>query len=554
MSSGFPWNELGLAKGSDAGAIRRAYAARLKAMDPDADPDGYARLRQARDTALRLARASGSAPDAVVETISDDAPERPLPFWSLSGSVFLCDGHGDLKVAIPVQITPCPPLADGFAEAIAAPVGNAMPFPFAPPVLNLEMADVRPVQRPDARLYRLLLEMAQDLEPLSEEEEAEARTCLRCLLHDATTGSLARHDAIEDWLADTLARSWPRCAPLLEEAAIALDWQRHAGRLGESRQIAFLTARLAGYHFQRDVQSPLHPHHAAWKELSREGEAGLLRRITFRPKRISALLQHLRQNHPELEDTLNHFRIQSWMKSDGRNWSFSWYVPAAIMAFRLLASLTQPDAAPSQVAALSDPEFAPRMEQVVKATFGPDHSSEWLKTHQEELARTLAANLSLSQSDQKVEHIAADIARVRSYAAARLAGGKELDQAMQVRLAVADALKEDGRICTQFLTKGVTPDDFPPDAALSAAARKLFAAQAEAGRLVSVSAIGPANAKVPGELVTKVMKETGLKMDDVRDAMQNKGDPTNRCNVNRALIRATLKWQGKEHAPILLTL
>ena len=47
---------LGLAKGADVAAIRKAYAALFKAMDPDADPEGYARLRQARDVALRAAK------------------------------------------------------------------------------------------------------------------------------------------------------------------------------------------------------------------------------------------------------------------------------------------------------------------------------------------------------------------------------------------------------------------------------------------------------------------------------------------------------------------
>ncbi len=50
-----PWQELGIAPTSEAGAIRKAYAARLKVTRPDEDPAGFARLRAAYEAALRLA-------------------------------------------------------------------------------------------------------------------------------------------------------------------------------------------------------------------------------------------------------------------------------------------------------------------------------------------------------------------------------------------------------------------------------------------------------------------------------------------------------------------
>jgi len=56
------WDELGIAPCEDPKAIRRAYAAQLKRLDPDRDPDAFARLRQAYERALDASRHGGDAP------------------------------------------------------------------------------------------------------------------------------------------------------------------------------------------------------------------------------------------------------------------------------------------------------------------------------------------------------------------------------------------------------------------------------------------------------------------------------------------------------------
>src|SRR5215471_4213441 len=55
-ASDYLWKQLGVAPTTDEGAIRRAYARRLREVRPDDDPEGFQRLVEARDLALRLAR------------------------------------------------------------------------------------------------------------------------------------------------------------------------------------------------------------------------------------------------------------------------------------------------------------------------------------------------------------------------------------------------------------------------------------------------------------------------------------------------------------------
>ena len=69
------WSELGITRTDDPAVIRRAYAVRLKAIRPDADPQGFARLRAAYERALSAADASSRPTTAS----PDRQPVSPPP-------------------------------------------------------------------------------------------------------------------------------------------------------------------------------------------------------------------------------------------------------------------------------------------------------------------------------------------------------------------------------------------------------------------------------------------------------------------------------------------
>lgn len=83
------WDELGIGPCDDAKVVRRAYAARLKKLDPDNDPAAFARLREAYEWALaeidegasprsQPSRARSSEPDIGQEAWNDFGPLQPV--------------------------------------------------------------------------------------------------------------------------------------------------------------------------------------------------------------------------------------------------------------------------------------------------------------------------------------------------------------------------------------------------------------------------------------------------------------------------------------------
>jgi hypothetical protein len=551
VSSAFPWGELGITRTSEAATIRRAYADRLKAMDAELDADAFARLRSARDAALRQAKMSAPRPEPEPETTEASDTAYAVP-WSAAA-----------------------PAVAGTGEA-SPPGGAALPGlsiadPFSTPVLAGMPDNIKPVQRPDARLRGLLLGSGEDAAPLSEAEEEEARACLRAILVDAAAGNLARHNAAEAWLADLMMQSWPRCAPVLEEVVQAFGWGRLAGKLGESKAIAFLNARLAGYLFQRDVQLPDHPFHKAWSELSKPGRAGMkryLRRRLYPLKRqVAGLLAQINKNYPEIESFLDPQRVASWEESlsapRGR-WllHLRWPVIAIVIVTRIWllsgdfaqespSHNTRP--APDHLASVI-PHKTIVEDKAVQDAFGPGKTLAWLRQHQPDLADWMdglpfSTNAALA-TDSMIRET-----RWRAHIVSWNEGGRTLEAFMHTRAGLMTAALSSGQPgCKEFLQTGGLPASVHVPAPIRAEEQRLNAKLAETGKLSRQPEPGPTTAKVPGILMMKVMAMTGFSHDRVARALQAPAAEGDRCIVDAALIRATLSWHGPEKVPILRTL
>jgi hypothetical protein len=584
--------KLGLRAGADVAAIRKAYAALYKAMDPDADPEGYARLRQARDVALRAAKsASATPPPEPVEAPepADEAAALPAEPWLYGAPTVAHPQAADLPLLNAGQVPrsePAPPAP----QPIEAPAASAAALRAlaGPPLLESAeplRADVGYLAHPDHDLARLLHDPEAALGPLDDAGEALAQRCLRALLAEAAMADLTRHARIEDWLADLLAETWPRSAPLLRPTAEAFGWENERGQITERPSIAWLNARLRGLRFQDKVTEPDHPLHKAWAELTRPGSATIFDKLRIKRADVNQLLEGVRKHFPELEHHFPRERVVSWgdgagggrggggqgfgvFRIFGTGFTFNaGYAISIFVGLQILMAVLRsvsPDPVrshdplfgPPAITAPADPTYAPLRDKAVEEVFGKGKTIGWLRENQSSLATAFESHIESARSAGRRDEtgIIADpleYVRRRVYFDGRKADLATLREMTKVRLALYEvARKEDPDVCTHFLeTADLT--SIPVPEPVRAQERSLAARMVEQGLLADSSDPESLRATVPGALIGQIIKATELPEARVRLVLGGKGQPAERCAVIGALLRAALAWKGKEGTDIL---
>lgn len=568
---------LGLKAGADTPAIRKAYAAKLKALDVDADPDAYARLRAARDIALRSAKAAaaqaeagGDAPTAAIEDEAqqpDPEPRETPGSWAYAAPLLPHDPPAQGSAILAGSLPPADAAPEPQAKLTApdAPPG-AREATGGPPVLaSAAPTDVTLLQRPDRELARLLHSEEDPAPAMDDAEEARALRCLRMMLADAAQADLSLHGQIEDWLADLLAGTWPRSAPLLEETATAFGWESERGQLRERPSIAWLNTRLRGLRFQQKVELPDHPLHKAWVELQRPGWSKWYQRVGTSRRQVNELLAGIRKHFPELEGHLDPQRVGSWEQRF--DFSISGFplmllVYGGVIAFNYLGHWWSNDRqpppllTPPSIQAPADPEYDKNLAAAVQAAFGPDKTIQWLREQQITVASAFEARfrteLSNGATPEKATQSTTDFIRRRVF----LNGRKDaqlLEQDLQLHLARIDAVSRKGpEACAGYL-KSLDIGQVTLSDEVLRKEQALAVRMAEAGKLETPQPSKPTSASVPGKLVGEVIEATGLPQKTVAAAMSNKAGPAEECAVTRALLRATLDWKGPERTAILQT-
>lgn len=593
------WKVLGIAKTPEVAAIRRAYAERLKAMDVDKDVAGYARLREARDAALRWARMQAAKPAAedafdpfagVTPLEEPEVPTEPKPEPEPEPSHWLYaapEATGESDPSLTTRLGGAAPKLDvvsGFSAA-QAPADQAIAVerdPFARPVLlGLEATSdaVMPAWAHEQALYRLLLpgNMVDEdtLPPLEGWEEAMALGHLKAVLGHAETVSVTAFDEIDNWLARILADAWPRSAPLLEPAAAMFGWESERGQVSERPAVAFLNARLRGLRFREKVEDPKHPLHKAWKELTTPAQQGSRRGWFVKRAEVDQLLEGVRRNFPELEHHFDPWRVALWEKSSGGNVGQGWFSNGRLVIFGVILLVqvlrfafsdsdrqtAPPPVPPIELSAADTAREQEIINRAVTTVFGPEITFDGLQSLQPDLAALFSANRTIARSDGSSDEVYVskvhDLVRERMYMTALVQKGALLADVQRIRADILRAARKAGAAqCMAFVRTRRLPAEVTMPPAVLERERALAVKMLDARQLGPPQQIKPGTASVPGALVEKVIAATGLPDKRVAQAMGNKGPDADQCAVTIALIDVTLAWKGpaKERDAILSVL
>ncbi|KSB87329.1 hypothetical protein AS593_03585 [Caulobacter vibrioides] len=197
MSDGI-WDVLGIEPTRDRDVIRRAYARKLRATNPEDDAEGFMRLREAHDEAVQRAKYDWFWED-------QDEDEDDEAFGDETADA------GDLLVRVEPARIDAAPLPSGTAEA----------------------------EELQVRLERLEMLLRQADRPPAAEMEA----AFHAVLNAEALDELALADAVEDRIADLLLAVAPRSDPLLLPAVAAFRWRRDDLRFMPSPTVAAVLER-----------------------------------------------------------------------------------------------------------------------------------------------------------------------------------------------------------------------------------------------------------------------------------------------------------------------
>lgn len=260
------WDAIGIDPTDDLRAIRIAYAAQLKAIDPDTDPKAFIALREARDIAERIARGM-PVPDI------PQPRHRPEP---------------DPEPELPAE-----------TYAVARPPAR-------------EQAAPSPADIHTRALYQLLYGQREGAPSFATPGEREAMLAhWEGMLEDPRILDIGFLAELEHWAAPLIAHATPLSDPLVIPAAELFGWNLVGAGAGRNAQIDQIAARYGWLRYIEDVQQADHPHHAAWMELNRDpGPEPKRGRVT--PIQVTNLLIVIRQFRPDLAQGFDPRLIELW--------------------------------------------------------------------------------------------------------------------------------------------------------------------------------------------------------------------------------------------------
>jgi hypothetical protein len=382
-------------------------------------------------------------------------------------------------------------------------------------------------------------------EAVTLEEQDQACAALDVLIARADEADLAEHDALDDGLAELLARTWPRSAPLVEQANAAFGWLDEAGVLDERPALMFLNQRLEGMRFHAKVQQPDHPLHKAWSELSRPGRAGVVDRLKVKRLDVHKLLTGIRERYPELESYLDPERVASWDTGTGEGNPGGLgprIVRGIVIALlvvalpRLISAFTGPDVPDFPAPEAQGPRAA-ESDALVADIFGQGTDMAAVRAADPALAGDLEpmADLPDAQGRAMLAYV-----RMKALASSAVADEANLTVRADLRsLWMRSAQRQSDAVCRKVMTGNFIGLD--PDLGLTDTERDreraLLRQLLDAGLLGQQVPGGDYRYNIPGWLLGDTVRRSGLAQETLVAALTYPDHP-DRCRAEAALIEA----------------
>ncbi|WP_066660024.1 hypothetical protein [Sphingomonas sp. CCH9-E2] len=579
-----PWQVLGIAPTEDVRAVRRAYAARLKSIDVDTDPEGYAALRLARDAALRQANGQGDGADHA-ESADQAAPqgngELRLRVYPFHPPAIMAPAQGggwlSLRIATLSQdaiLWSWSELIGGSSEGSHAVIPIPRSATLRPPRRDMEAAQtiiafadsagIEPEFDHFEAIIAILFRdgVRRDTMP-SDEEERALLAHFEGIRNGRRIGEMTYYADVERWCADIIAHGAPASNCLMAPAAAFFRWRERAGELGEGDAVAFINRRLKVFEFIDTVSKPEHPWNKAWTELTTYAHERSGRGWGVKRQHVRELLAHVRSENPDVEHHFDSTRVALWEnQSEGGSFPWGQVIIGGLLLLSVLGKCSQevsrPPMPPSDLAGVGyiapDPtQQRFQIDNALRARGYTDLTLAVAEQENPELAQMLKSNWTVVAEEGRgmggFEDRLAAALNDRLILAIRTAPYAEVADYQRNRIAWARAYREQGAVkCDDYLRRG----DTPPVAGRTEFQSRQWTIEERVLRTAKAPfPPGGGGVTIPGEIVEEVLNRTRLPEARVRASLRGEGDATDHCAVRIALLDAALRMPRKQGLPIL---